>query len=454
MHKRKNLLTVKEVAEYLKLNEQTVYDRVKENKIPHIRIGGSIRFDLNEVIEHHRQEVQPKVINYQQPIAMVGAGKIKSKEELKMYKGCSKKPQQGRWNIGSGTIRTKVTKKGVVRYYGIYYTAERKIKEDVLKHARNFDEAVVELNFIYDNVIRRKHGIEQKQKRIKLGEFVAENKINSRIRKEMMKFFEDKWLEDISELEILAYVRKREEAGAKNNTINNELIVLQKTLNLAKRGHYEIDDLIKWGNCKKVQEFRERVLSYKEEEKLMPELADHLKPIVVCALNSGMRKSEILSLKWKNIVDEEIVIEAKNTKTKKQRRIPINSKLGQVFEILKSKNGHSDFVFTYGEKEMKDIQNGFSKACKRAGIEDFHFHDLRHTFASRLSERGLRIESIQKALGHSSVLTTMRYINYQPVTELRSAIESLVRKTPELRDNSGMEKNEQPLLPLVTSVVS
>lgn len=449
--RRSNLLTAKEVAEYLGLHEQTVYDRVKEGKIPHIRIGGSIRFDLDEVINQHRKEVQPEVINYQPPIVKIGEGKITKQEELKtMRKGCSSKPQTGRWNIESGTIRTQVTKKGVVRYYGIYYKADGKIQENVLKHARNFDEAVIELNSIYDDVFRSKHGIEKKQKRIKLGEFVAENKIDKEIRGKVLEYFGDKWLEEITELEVLSYVRKRD--GAKNNTINNELIALRKTLNFAKRGHYLVDSEIRWGSCFRKQEFRDRLLNDEEEEKLMSELADHLKPIVTCALNTGMRRGEIFSLKWKNIVDGKIVLEARNTKTKKQRCISINSTLQQVFEILKSRNGFSGFVFTYGRDRLKDIHNGFSKACKRADIDDLHFHDLRRTFATRLMRNGVGIYTISQLLGHASVEMTQRYINWQP-EDGAEAVESLVRKTSELRNNSGIDESEQPLLPLVTSVV-
>ena len=264
-------------------------------------------------------------------------------------------------------------------------------------------------------------------------------------KKEMMSFFEDKWLEDISELDVRTYRRRREEAGAKNNTINNELSALRKTLNLAKRGRYSIDNLIQWGSYIKDYEFRERVLSYDEEDKLMSELAKHLNPIVVCALNTGMRKGEILSLKWKNVIDGKIVIEAKNTKTRKQRRIPINRTLGQMFEILKSRNCHSEFVFVYGGNEMKDIQNGFSKACKRAGIDDLHFHDLRRTFGTRLYRNGFGIYKICQLLGHADVKMTQRYINWQP-EDCTEAVESLDR----LRNIQGMGEITQPSLPLVT----
>jgi integrase len=267
----------------------------------------------------------------------------------------------------------------------------------------------------------------------------------------MLDFFGKKSLDEITELEVLSYVRKRDEAGAKINTINNELIALRKTLYLAKRGRYEIDGLIKWGNCIRSSEFRERILSAEEKERLMPELADHLKPIVTCALNTGMRRGEILTLKWKNIVDGKIVLEAQNTKTKKQRCIPINSKLQQVFEILKSRDGFSEFVFTYGGKKMRDVQNGFSKACKRAKIDGLCFHDLRRTFATRLMRNGVGIYTISQLLGHADVKMTQRYINWQP-EDGADAVESLVKNTPEKRNHLGIKKSDQFRIPLVTSV--
>jgi len=453
---RKGLLTVKQVAEYLHYHEQTVYTKMKTEEIPgHLwfRIGRSIRFDFEALRAWHRQDIQPEIINYQAPINVVhDNGKISKREELKkMRKAVSSKPMKGRLNTEEGTIFTRVTKQGVVRYYAQYYDKDRKLNEKVLRHAKNLNEAKVALSDIYDEQFRRKYNITPKKRTATLGEFVVEHVTDQRLRGHMLDFFGGKWLDEITELEVLAYVRKREQAGAKNNTINNELIALRKTLYLAKRGRYEIDDQIKWGNCQKRQEFRDRVLSTEEEERLMLELAQHLRPIVVCALNSGMRKGEILSLKWKNIVDGKIVLEAQNTKTKKQRCIPINSKLQQVIDILRSRDGFSDFVFTYGGKKMRDVQNGFSKACKRAKIDGLCFHDLRRTFATRLMRNGIGIYTISQLLGHADVKMTQRYINWQP-EDGAEAVESLVKNTPEKRNILGIEKNEQFRIPLVTSV--
>jgi len=450
------LLTVKQVAEYLNCHEQTMYKKMQTEEIPkqlYFRIGRSIRFDFEALRAWHRQDFQPEIINYQAPINVVhDNGKISNREELKkMRKAVSSKPMKGRLNTEEGTIFTRVTKQGVVRYYAQYYDKDRKLNERVLRLAKNLNEAKVALSDIYDEQFRRKYNIAPKQKRAKLGDFVKENVTDQRLRGHMLDFFGDKSLDEITELEVLAYVRKRDEAGAKVNTINNELIALRKTLYLAKRGRYEIDELIKWGNCIRASEFRERILSAEEEERLMAEVADHLRPIVICALNTGMRKGEILSLKWKNIVDGQIVLEAKNTKTKKLRRIPINDDLQTVFDILRSRNG-SEFVFTYGGKRLKDILNGFSKACKRAKIDDLTFHDLRHVFATRLAKKRVRVETIQRILGHASITTTMRYINYQPLDEMREAVDSLVENPPEKRNHLGIKKSEQFRIPLVTSV--
>jgi len=353
-------------------------------------------------------------------------------------------------NTEEGTIFTRVTKKGVVRYYAQYYDKDRKLNEKVLRCAKDLSEAKVALSNIYDEEFRRKFNIAPKQKRAKLGDFVEENVTDKRLRGHMLDFFGNSWLEDITELAVTAYVRQREEAGAKNNTINNELIALRKTLYLAKRGRYEIDGLIKWGNCLKKQEFRERILSKEEEGRLIAELADHLKPIVICALNTGLSKGDILGLKWENIVDGKIVLKYHSNKTRQARRIKINSTLQQVFEILKSRNG-SEYVFTYDGKKLKDIGNAFSKACERAGIEDLHFHDLRRTFGTRLMRNGFGIYTIKQLLGHASVEMTQRYLNWQP-EDGAEAVESLVENPPEKRNHLGIKKSDQFRMPQFTSV--
>lgn len=100
---------------------------------------------------------------------------------------------------------------------------------------------------------------------------------------------------------------------------------------------------------------------------------------------------------------------------------------------------------------MKDILNGFSKACKRAEIIDLHFHDLRRTFGTRLMRNGVGIYSICQLLGHADVKMTQRYLNWQP-EDGAEAVESLVKNPPEKRNILGINKSDQFRTALVTSV--
>jgi site-specific recombinase XerD len=98
------------------------------------------------------------------------------------------------------------------------------------------------------------------------------------------------------------------------------------------------------------------------------------------------------------------------------RPIPIGARLKEVFAGLRQRHQlKSRYVFCHenGEK-LGDIRAAFQGACRRAGIEDFHFHDLRHTFASHLVMKGVPLKVVQELLGHKDIKTTMRYAHLAP----------------------------------------
>ena len=160
----------------------------------------------------------------------------------------------------------------------------------------------------------------------------------------------------------------------------------------------------------KLDNHRIRYLSEEEITRLVAECLPkiHLHRIVVCALHTGMRKGEILSLQWKYIRSGFIYLE--KTKTKTKREIPINAELEPLFKEIRKEQGlTSEYVFTYAKRTFSRIDRAFHGALKRAGIEDFKFHDLRHTFASHLVMKGASLKEVQELLGHKTMTMTLRY---------------------------------------------
>ena len=169
---------------------------------------------------------------------------------------------------------------------------------------------------------------------------------------------------------------------------------------------------------------RLRFLTEGEIYGLLVECPEHLRRIVECAINTGMRRGEILSLKWKQIRNGFIYL--RKTKTKNARQIPINEDLSDIFKRIKCEQHPkadnvvdltgqpllgvpSEYVFVYKGEPLKGIKRSFKTALKNAGIEDFRFHDLRHTFASQVLLKGGSLKDVQELLGHKTMTMTLRY---------------------------------------------
>jgi integrase len=160
----------------------------------------------------------------------------------------------------------------------------------------------------------------------------------------------------------------------------------------------------------KLSNQRTRYLTEDEIPRLLGECktTKHLHHIVVCALNTGMRRGEILNLKWNQVRNGFIYLE--KTKTKTRREIPVNDEFAQVLKEIRKEQGlTSEYVFTYARRIIGKVDRAFHGALRRAGIENFTFHDLRHTFASHLIMRGASLKEVQELLGHKTVTMTLRY---------------------------------------------
>lgn len=169
-------------------------------------------------------------------------------------------------------------------------------------------------------------------------------------------------------------------------------------------------------------EFR-RVRNYPTQPDLREqEYSDHLEPIVLLAMNTGMRRGEIFQLKWSNIdfYSKTLTVEAGNAKSGKSRIIPLNDTAFHVLENWKPIS-QSQYVFHGKDKEpLTDIKKGFLKVLEEAEIEEFRFHDLRHHFASKLVMRGVDLNTVRELLGHADIKMTLRYAHLAPEHKARA----------------------------------
>ncbi len=215
-------------------------------------------------------------------------------------------------------------------------------------------------------------------------------------------------------------------------TVNRELQCVRHLFNLAKRWkRFFGENPVSEAKLISVNNQKERILTPEEEAKLLGLCNPYLKPILITALNTGMRKNEILTLRRANVDLENntITIDHTNTKTKTTRRIPINSVLRKLLLEQKLKSGGSEFIFLNPDgnpyKRYDSIKGAYERLCKKVGITGLRFHDLRHTAATRMIEAGASIVAVSKILGHSDIKMTMRYTH--PDNSLKEAVELLTK---------------------------
>ena len=168
---------------------------------------------------------------------------------------------------------------------------------------------------------------------------------------------------------------------------------------------------------------RTRRLNAGEEELLLKHAGNHLRSLIVAALETGCRRGELLSLQWRHVHIEEGVIrlDAENTKTKEARSVPITERLRGVLDVrnigldgLAFGSDHFVFGNEVGER-IGTVRTAWVATCRRAGIQDLHFHDLRREFASSLLEAGAAHHDVRDWLGHSNITTTSQYLKSTPV---------------------------------------
>jgi integrase len=190
-----------------------------------------------------------------------------------------------------------------------------------------------------------------------------------------------------------------------------------------------------------------------EFRKIYDNLVDYLKPVAVTAYNTGMRRGEILNLKWNrvNLFKKRIDLTPKDTKTEEPRVIYFssNNELKKVFiEAVKDKNPEQNHVFVKPDGEPVPkwyMERLFKKACLNAGVGPYRFHDLRHTFNTNMLKAGVSTNVIMKLTGHKTdaMFTRYTHLDEELGTDAMQKLVAYMEGKKEVRQDDGHIKENR-----------
>ena len=230
-----------------------------------------------------------------------------------------------------------------------------------------------------------------------------------------------KVLRQILPADIERYVATRVKQ-VKPATVNRELAFLKRVFNVAIA-----DNKAETNPVRRVKFFREnnqrvRFLTSDEEQNLRIAIGDEEWSKVEFAVHTGLRQSEQFLLKWENVDFTTGIITIDRSKHGETRRLPMNDTVREILQTRESRM-KSSYVFPSQTNETPiEVHNYMSRvfgpALDAAKIENFRWHDLRHTFASRLVMAGVNLRTVQELLGHKTLVMTLRYAHLSPEHQL------------------------------------
>jgi len=192
---------------------------------------------------------------------------------------------------------------------------------------------------------------------------------------------------------------------------------LSKEESMALRGALDARERIARAGRNSANEWR-----LERRRKLLPSLqevafTDHLKPMVLLSLNTGMRRGEVFNLRWQevNLQGKTLAVAGEGAKTSETRHIPLNAEALATLKAWKEQGSGTGYVFPGAEgKPMTDVKTAWLELLKNAGIVGFRWHDMRHDFASRLVMAGVPLNTVRDLLGHADIKMTLRYAHLAP----------------------------------------
>jgi integrase len=303
---------------------------------------------------------------------------------------------------------------GVRRVVGPAHPSIKLVKEYEDKKRREFAERRMFPERFFER-IRFKDFIPEYLKKHALKKSSLRDYIS--ISKKLIEFFGEYYLDQVTRYHVESYQSIRfGKVGVYMR--NRELNILKGIFTKAVEWGFLLKNPVIGIKLEK-EKPRLRFLSEWERPRLIESCgkekkAPYLRSMVIIDLYTGLRKEELLSLKWKAVDLDKNILLVEDGKGGDHRRIPINDTVKAEFMKLTGKR-KGDFVFhdRYG-REFRDIKKSFHSAVERAGLQDVRFHDLRRTFATMCVFNGISPKTLMKWMGHKSIETTMKYYVVSP----------------------------------------
>jgi integrase len=297
-----------------------------------------------------------------------------------------------------------------------YYYKGKRLREPV---STSRQEAVAALRSRKGDIVKGRFELEREGQDCRFEEFAVAyakhlkstrsgwKKELSRL-KNLVRCFGSRMLGDITmyDVECFKAERKKNMAGA---TVNRDLALLKTMYNKASQWNFFRGENPVRGVTFFPERQKERILSDDEAQRLVKASTKSLKPVVIVALNTGMRISEILGLRWENVDFARRFMVIERSKNGRSRKVPMNSEVLRVLAGLQRNGGEFIFSKERSSGPLRSVRTAFLNALKKAKIANVRFHDLRHTFATNLVMNGVDLVTVKEILGHSEIAMTVRY---------------------------------------------
>ncbi|EIC5074512.1 site-specific integrase [Vibrio parahaemolyticus] len=351
-------------------------------------------------------------------------------------------------------FHARISPKGAIKYY-FYYRLNGKQRNyligsaDSMTPAQARDLAKEKAGLVASGVDVQVQRVEERKAEVRrsltLGKYLEEHykgylfAMNPKTAKQSYQsiantfaFLADKPLEDIKAWDIQQWVTEKRKLGRAPATIEYTFNRLKAALNRAVEWEFIESHNLSSVKIAKEDNTRIRYLSESEEAALLSALAareaklcedndshqyaDFFTPLITLAMHTGMRKGEMLTLRWESVSFENryLTILSENAKSKKKRTIPMNDTVFNMLSQWRAQNLNEEYVFVHEGKRVSFFQYPWQNLLKAAGIENFRFHDLRHHFASKLVMAGVDLNVVRELLGHADLKMTLRYAHLAP----------------------------------------